>query len=310
MVKLAAEQQAALKALVTEGTISNGQAEAVLGALETDRGPARARLAEVLGYVGAALLLAGASLVISLSWSGFTHAGRVGLLAGVTVVLAVAALASGVLRGRVNPVRARAGSVLLALAAVTGGFTGMIAAENHQPALVGGGVALVLAVLGYVLAPAIPSLLVAAVASFTAALGLVDLWGYNLPRAGLILVLVGIAWSALALGHTIEHRSVGLGVGAAITLIGTQFPMGELRDVWIVYGGTLLLAMICFVLYFVDRTPVLLGAGVVSVTVAVPEAVWDWTGGTVNGALLVLLAGLVLLAVGGLGMRLHIGRHA
>jgi hypothetical protein len=37
----------------------------------------------------------------------------------------------------------------------------------------------------------------------------------------------------------------------------------------------------------------------------VPEAIWDWTAGAVNGAVLVLVAGAVLLLAGGLGLRIH-----
>jgi hypothetical protein len=300
MTKLAADQESALRKLVSRQTLSADQADAVRDAFtSTTNEPVR--VAEVLGYIGAALLLAGASLVVSTSWDQLTHTGRVGLLAAVTVVLAGAATGVHLRAKGTRAVRDRVASVLFALAAVAGGLTGATWAEDEHPTLLGGAAGLVLGALAYVVLPAVPALLAAAVASFVGTIGLSDLFGYAALGTGLLLLGLGVVWGLLA--GVIRHRALGLGIGAAIALVGTQFPVGQHTS--LAYGGTFVLAIVCFSLYLANRTAVLLAAGVAGVTVAVPEAVWDWTAGTVNAALLVLVAGLVLLAGAGIGLRLR-----
>lgn len=46
-------------------------------------------------------------------------------------------------------------------------------------------------------------------------------------------------------------------------------------------------------------------AGVLGVSVAVPEAVWDWTDGAGGAAGILLVGGAVLLVASGVGRRLH-----
>jgi hypothetical protein len=48
-----------------------------------------------------------------------------------------------------------------------------------------------------------------------------------------------------------------------------------------------------------------LGAGVLAMTLVVPEALHDWTGGSVSTAGSLLVAGLTLLAASAIGLRLR-----
>lgn len=291
MTKLAHGQERALGELVSAGTLSAREAAAVRNALtDAEPTPIRRRIAEVLGYVGGALLLAGAALVVGTSWDSFSHAGRVGLLIGVTVVLIGAAVA---LRNRVT-------GVLLALGAITGGLAGSVAFDTH-PALAGGIAALLLAAAGYAAWPAVFALPVAGIAGGSAVIGLVDLVGYSPSWTGGGLLLLAAVWGVLVAFDLIRHRATAAGIAAALALIGAQFP----EHAFIVYSATLVVALVCFGCYLADRMPILLIGGVIGVTIAVPEAVWDWTGGAVSGALLVLIAGAVLLLAGGLGLRIH-----
>jgi hypothetical protein len=75
------------------------------------------------------------------------------------------------------------------------------------------------------------------------------------------------------------------------------------------YVITLGVAVACLALYRTQRRLVLLLAGVVGVTVAVPEAVWDVTNGAGGAAVILLVGGAVLLAASGLGMRVHRRPH-
>ncbi|WP_406690725.1 hypothetical protein REH65_00320 [Saccharopolyspora sp. ID03-671] len=68
---------------------------------------------------------------------------------------------------------------------------------------------------------------------------------------------------------------------------------------------TLVIGLVCFGGYLVEQAAVLLALGVLSVTVALPELVWDWTGGALGGPVVVLLVGAVFLAASALGLRLR-----
>jgi hypothetical protein len=61
----------------------------------------------------------------------------------------------------------------------------------------------------------------------------------------------------------------------------------------------------CFLSHRWQRSIVLLVAGVVGVTIAVPQAVMDWTGGAVRGSVALLLAGAVLVVASAVGLRLR-----
>jgi hypothetical protein len=292
MTRLAHGQERALGELVTAGTLSRQEADAVRDAL-TDAEPStpiRRRIAEVIGYVGGALLVAGAALVVGTSWDSFSHAGRVWLLVAVTVVLNGTAVA---LRNRVT-------GLLLALGAVTGGLASSVAFDTH-PALAGGVAALALAVASYAAWPALFALPVAGIACGSTVVGLIDIFGWSSSWIGAGLLLCAAVWAVLIAVNAIRHRAVGAGVAVALALIGAQFP----EHAFVQYGTTLVVALLCFGWYFADRMPVLLIGGVLGVTIAVPEAIWDWTGGAVNGAVLVLIAGAVLLLAGGIGLRIH-----
>ena len=291
MTRLAHGQERALGELVSAGTLSAREAAAVRHALgDAAPGPVKRRIAEVIGYIGGALLLAGAALVVGTSWDSFSHTGRVWLLIGVTVVLIGAAVA---LRNQVT-------GVLLALGAVTGGLAGSVAFDTH-PALAGGVAGLLLAVASYAAWPAVFALPVAGVAGGSAVVGLVDLVGFSSSWIGGGLLLLAAIWGVLVAVDVIQHRATAAGIAAALALIGAQFP----EHAFIVYSTTLVVALICFGCYLADRMPILLIGGVIGVTIAVPEAVWDWTGGAVSAAILVLIAGAVLLLAGGLGLRIH-----
>ncbi len=291
MTRLAHGQERALGELVTAGTLSRREADAVRHALsDAEPTSVRRRIAELVGYVGGALLLAGAALVVGTSWDSFSHAGRVWLLIGVTVLLIGAAVA----------LRNRVAGVLLALGALTGGLAGSVAFDAH-PALAGGLAGLVLAVAGYAAWPAVFALPVAGLAGASTVVGLVDLAGLSPSWIGGGLLLLAAVWAVLVGFDVVRHRATGAGVAAALALIGAQFP----EHAFIVYSTTFVVALVCFGCYLADRMPILLIGGVIGVTIAVPEAVWDWSHGAINGAILVLLAGAVLLGAGGLGLRVH-----
>ena len=122
---------------------------------------------------------------------------------------------------------------------------------------------------------------------------------------GLLTIALGLGWIALALTPAVPSRPLGLVAGTGFALLGAQLPLGDGgRAPW-AYGLTFALAVGFFVSYRWLRSIVLLVAGVLGVTLAVPEAVLDWTNGALGASLILLVAGAVLVAASAVGLRLR-----
>ncbi|GAA1654445.1 hypothetical protein GCM10009733_059730 [Nonomuraea maheshkhaliensis] len=301
----------ALARLVRQGVISAKQAMAVSEALQHGPPPARARWAEVAGYVGGGLLLGGALSLAATSWAQLSRIAHVVILLAVTAALLAAgmALVGARPRERGTTARSRSGSVSMTLASATAALATAEIAAGHTPA-VAGAVGLLVTALCYALTRAAP--LVPACAFFAAlTTGSLasELTGGFVLSAGLSLVGLGVAWTALVLTGVIEQRALGLGLGAAIALFGGQQGVGyEPTMVW-AYMMTAAVAVACLLLYRRERIWVLLAAGVGGCTLAILEAIWHWTGGAVGGSAIVMIAGGVLVAASVLGIRWHHTAH-
>ncbi|PRX99639.1 DUF2157 domain-containing protein [Allonocardiopsis opalescens] len=303
----------ALRGLVGSGALAPGQADAVRAAVAAESAGTGVRWTEILGYLGGGLVIAGAGTLVAVAWEDFGQALQVLVLAVVTLALAAAAaLAAGgpvaLVTGRGAPTRTRArvSGVLLALAALSGALAAWVAVGEHS-GLVSASAGLVIAVAGYAAMPTAFGLLVAGYLSAAAALSLLDelrpeVWSGL--ETGLTLIALGAVWVAVALTGVLANRSVGLGIGALIALVGGQASHLAGESVW-AYSLTFAVAAACLLLYGRERRWVLLVAGVVGVTVAAPEAVWDWTGGALGGAAILLVAGVVLLIASGIGIAVH-----
>lgn len=313
-IGLTQEQRRAVRALVEREVLSAEQAETVLAELEAARSPRTpfgSGVSEVLGYVGGALVLGGAGLLLNMSWDDLGRTARAGLLVAVTVVLGAAGvvIAGGprgvrALAGTAPSARSRIVAVLFALGAGTAAMAVASEFENYDPSL-GPFAGLVVALLGYLALPSVPGLLVSGGFSVALVFAVTEEWfRSSTPVATVGLIVLGLVWALLAGAGKLVQRQVGLGVGAATALMGGQWPVISEAPAW-GYAATLVIALLCFAVYLAQQSAVLLAAGVVGVTLAVPEAVWDWTGGALGGPLAVLLVGVVLLAASGVGLRLH-----
>ncbi|MBC6446225.1 DUF2157 domain-containing protein [Actinokineospora xionganensis] len=305
---LTPEQDAALAKLVADGVLTAGQRDAVRGALTVDSGVPR-RVAEVLGYLGGGLVLAGTALLIGTSWEELSRGARIAVLLVSAAVLPAAGIliAGGPqgMRPRVGTARTRVAGVLFGLTAVVGGITAATIATSHE-GLWATATMLVLAGCGYLALPSLTCLAVAAVGSVAVAWQVVvELLDADAPWLAGTLILIGAAWGALTVAGVMRPAWAGYTVAAGIALIGAQVPLGSSE--WTAWGYllTAAVAVAGLLAYRLTRSPVLLAAGVVGFTLAVPEAIWDWTGGSVGGAAIVLIAGAVLLALGGLSLRLR-----
>ncbi|MPY77299.1 MAG: DUF2157 domain-containing protein [Actinophytocola sp.] len=308
-------QDHALTSLVERGVLSAEQADIVrreLG-ITAHAGPTRGFIAEIAGYLGGALVLTGAIVLVASSWERLTETARTSLLALVTVaLLAAGAVAAG--RGHARESRAatarlRVASVLFALAAVSTAITVGIALPDpvtEAELALAGGAGLLVAVVSYIVLPGVSGLLAATGLLLFTVLTTVGANTDLTPLAGGIGVFAcGALLTGLALSGLLRHRLTGLGLGLVIMLYGAQTPMGEHDWQPLAYVATFVLGIGCLVLYRWVRTWVVLVAGVVAVSVAAPEAVWDLTDGAVGGAAVLLIAGAVLLIASAIGFRLH-----
>ncbi len=282
----------------------------------------RSRLVEIAGYAGGALVMAAVGLFLAQEWSSLSGAAQVGALAGIAVVLAVAGVAvsrvgggPAVMRSGRDEVRRRLASALLVGAAVAAAL-----AVNRQvelllddefsdwPTLAGVVTLIVLGIAAYAFAPSALALVVIAAAGFQ---GVIT--GWVLPDRleassvwqGLTLMVLGAVWLGWAETRGFREDAVGRTIGVGYLLFGAQMILVEGSYANLAYALTAVVAVAGFVLYVRTVAWPYLVAGVLGITLVVPEAVIDWTGGALGPAGAVLVAGLTLLGAAVVGLRVR-----
>jgi hypothetical protein len=309
------DQDRALSALVERGTLTADQAAAVRGALwEQPERRASSVLIEVAGYVGGGLMLGGATLLLALNWQRLSESATVALLIGYAVAFVVAGVlvAGGPhrilgLRQSSSPVRRRLTSVLFALSSAPAAMAAGVAADTDE-GLVAGLVGFAVATVGYALLPTVPGqLMTAAMSAFAVGgaltsvdrpINLLDSYAY---------IGLGVAWGIVALIGLARPRHTALAIAAVITVVGAQLAFEREP---IAYGVTFGVAVVCFLLYWTERTATLLLFGVVAATIAVPQAVSHLTNDALSGPAILLLSGAVLVSASAVGLWVRSARQA
>jgi hypothetical protein len=313
------EQQRALDRLVTEGRLDTDQAQTVRAALwGAGTGAAGASpvalVLEVAGYVGAGFIVGGICLLLGASWRDLGRTRFTELLAGIALALIVAGvLAAGgphrlsALRSAASSVRRRLTGVLFAVSVAPAAFAASVATDERA-FLKGSAVGLVVAVIGYAVLPNVVGLLTTGALSLLVTFALIDLAApVQVLARSFALIAVGLLWTALAMLDLTPPRRIGLAIGAASTILGSQLALG-LHTNLLAYTLTLAAGAGCFALYWWERATVLLVAGVIATTLALPEAVADWTNGQLSGPAILLTAGGALVGAGALGAGLRATR--
>ncbi len=310
-----ADQQRALEQLVAQGTIDSDQAGAVKAALWKPGSGRKAAnpasvLIEVAGYVGGGLILGGALLLVSLNYTTLGASNSSLLLAGYAVVLIVAAIlvAGGPAQVRRladhhAPVRQRLVGVLLAVSSGPAALAAGVRTVEH-PALVAGLVGLVVAAAAYTILPTVPGVLAMAALSATATAGAAQVPDYHTLLMPLSFIGLGVVWAVVSALGAITPRHLGLAIGGIFAIYGAQWAYHD-QTAPFAYGLTFLIALICFVAYWLDRATALLVLGVISTTIAVPEAIMDWTNDALSGPAILLVSGVVLVGASALGLWLR-----
>jgi hypothetical protein len=316
-------------ALVSRGLVDAARAgeaqEVVSSALagpSATETPLRRRLAEVAGYVGGALVVAAAVIFLTEQWAALSTTGRVSTLAAIGVVLFGAALVvlrtggtGGPERETDSGVRRRLASALTSGSAVAVGFGAGVLVDgqtrdfSNLPWLVGSLVALAVAAGGYLLAhSALGQLALAAsaVSAVSAAVAMTEVsGGFSEMPFAFGFAALGVVWLVLAERHVWWEWYVGLATGCALVLLGAQYPVIDSTAPWVGYLMSAVVAVVGVWLYVRSRALPYLVTAVAAITLVVPEALQDWTDGSLGPVAVLLATGLTLLVASLLGLRLR-----
>jgi hypothetical protein len=147
--------------------------------------------------------------------------------------------------------------------------------------------------------------LVIAAGSVLAVSSLQDVLGDVEPLPlGLSVLVVGVVWLVLAERRVWRELLSARVIGCALALVGAQIPV-ESGMAWVGYLATVAVAAAGFALYVAERSWPYLVAGVLGLTLVVPQALLDWTHGSLGTVGVLLAAGVTLLGASLLGLRLR-----
>jgi hypothetical protein len=315
----------ATTALVAAGLVDEKRAAeaervvaTVLAPSAIPRAPLRRKMSEVAGYVGAAFLFGAAVLFFAGEWSSLGRTAQTALLGGIALLFAggcLGVVASGGgprgLRRSTQQVRRRLASVLATAAVAATGFAVAVPlwdrlAHDSATILLAASAALVVALVGYRAAPSVLGQVAVAVAAMVVLPSGLDTVGSvtGVALGGLVLAL-GLAWLVLAERGRWSEQQPARVVGCLLALLGGQIPVLIESQTWVGYVGCAAVGAAAFAAYVVRPAWPYLAAGVAAVTLAIPEALFDWTSGSLGSAGVLLAAGVSLLAASLLGLRLR-----
>jgi hypothetical protein len=292
-----------------EGIITAAQAEAIRAAEESARPAPRIPLvAEVVGYLGAAFVLSAAVALTAQFWSDLAVAVRVAVLLAVTALLL---LAGWSIRASEEPAFRRLGSFLWFAAVGGAGLLGDVVATDALDLDTGfslptGAVMTALALALWLLRRASLQLVAVFAGVLFLVAGTSDVLGGD-DLFGLLLWAVGVASIVLARRGVLGPQRTAYALAGAAVLVGAQWAAVE------VFGNTqgwaltlgLLSAIALLVVSVAWRSPVLLGFGTAGVFLFLPQLVDEYLGGAIGGTSALLVAGVALLGVAVVSVRLR-----
>ena len=297
---------AALEALVHDGSLSADQADLVRTQYEVTEEPSDSRksvLAEIAGYLGGAFVVIAVTIVTARQWVAFTELQR-GILFG---ALAIALFVLGTFVGTSTAVKSRLSGVLFGLAAVS--TTGTIAVLSSQQ------VTPTLAFLGGTAVALIGFSRVQSVVGHAVLFGYIFISGSlviselsfdgTYPEAqlfiGLFYLLLGGVWNYFTYKEFLD-RVLGYVFGGATLFIATQVLFFRTEHL-LSYLSMIAVAGTTAWLYLrVHAWPLVLTA-VLTTTVGVGEFVAETLGGSLGAALGLFAAGAALVTSSLLALR-------
>jgi hypothetical protein len=295
---------AALNALVHDGSLSPAQADLVRTQYESTEEPSDSRksvLAEIAGYLGGAFVVIAVTIVTARQWVAFTELQR-GILFG---ALAIALFALSTFVGTSTTVKSRLSGVLFGLsAASTTGTLAIFGPSSDAPTvafLAGTAIALI----GYYIVQTLVGHVVLYGYIFiTGIMALSDLMPENSRMAiyiGTYFLVLGGAWTFFTYRNFVD-RLLGYIFGGGTLFIATQVLFIDAQH-WLSYLSMIAVAGATAWLYLrVHAWPLVLTA-VLTTTVGVGEFVAETLGGSLGAALGLFAAGAALVTSSLLALR-------
>jgi hypothetical protein len=271
--------------------------------LAASRATGPSLLVEALGYLGGVVLLTGVAILLSLYWTDVPVVVRLALIGATALGLIGAGFA---VPGRLGAAAGRLRGVLWASGvAATGAFLVLLCADvldrydEHQLWIVGGGTAVVAAVLWWLrrswlqqLALFVPLMLAAAGAALELA-STDSVWG------GAAMWMAAMVWTAAAWLGWIEPRVTGVSFGVLGAVFGA---LTMDSDLGIALGLATAVAAIVLALW--ETNPAWLGVAALALLYTTPRAANEWFPGRLSAALTFIITGGLLV-----GAAVWVARH-
>jgi hypothetical protein len=295
---------AALEALVHDGSLSADQADLVRTQYQATEEPADSRksvLAEIAGYLGGAFVVIAVTIVTARQWEAFTELQR-GILFG---ALAIALFALGTFVGTSTAVKSRLAGLLFGLAAASTTGTVAIFDPNRSTPTISFLAGTAVAMIGYYIVQTfVGHVVLFGYIFITGIMALSDLIpdgaGMQLFVGGYLLALGG-AWVYFTYRKYLDGI-LGYFFGGGTLFIGTQVLFFQTERL-ISYLSMVAVAGAAAWLYLrVHAWPLVLTA-VLTTTVGVGEFVAQTLGGSLGAALGLFAAGAALVTSSLLALR-------
>jgi hypothetical protein len=295
---------AALDALVHDGSLSAAQADLVRAQYQATEEPSDSRksvLAEIAGYLGGAFVVIAVTIVTARQWVAFTELQR-GILFG---ALAIALFALGTFVGTSTAVKSRLAGLLFGLAA--GSTTGTLAIldSNRDTPTIAFLAGTAIALTGYYMVQTfVGHVILFGYIFITGIMALSDLTPDGSGMAiyiGTYFLVLGGVWIFFTYKEYLD-TFLGYIFGGATLFIATQVLFIDAQH-WLSYLSMIAVAGGTAWLYLrVHAWPLVLTA-VLTTTVGVGEFVAETLGGSLGAALGLFAAGAALVTSSLLALR-------
>ena len=295
---------AALNALVHDGSLSADQADLVRTQYESTEEPSDSRksvLAEIAGYLGGAFVVIAVTIVTARQWVAFTELQR-GILFG---ALAIALFALGTFVGTSTAVKSRLAGLLFGLAA--GSTTGTLAIldSNRDTPTIAFLAGTAIALTGYYMVQTfVGHVILFGYIFISGIMALSDLTPDGSGMAiyiGAYFLVLGGAWTFFTYRKYLDGI-LGYLFGGGTLFIATQVLFIDAEH-WLSYLSMIAVAGGTAWLYLrVHAWPLVLAA-VLTTTVGVGEFVAETLGGSLGAALGLFAAGAALVTSSLLALR-------
>jgi hypothetical protein len=295
---------AALDALVHDGSLSAAQADLVRTQYQATEEPTDSRknvLAEIAGYLGGAFVVIAVTIVTARQWEAFTELQR-GILFG---ALAVTLFALALFVGTSTAVKSRLAGLLFGLAAASTTGTIAIIDPNRDAPTLAFLAGTAIALIGYYIVQTfVGHVVLYGYIFITGIMALSDLTPDNVGMelfVGSYFLVLGGAWTFFTYRKYVDG-TLGYIFGGGTLFIATQVLFVQSEHL-ISYLSMIVVASATAWLYLrVHAWPLVLTA-VLTTTVGVGEFVAETLGGSVGSALGLFAAGAALVTSSLLALR-------